>query len=415
MDALLILGGLLLVVAGVVWLVVLAFGTGLLWGVGSLFPPVGLLYVFRHWSVARKAVGLSGLGLVPVVVGFSLLASHDPERFAAIASLQWLRPVAHDQRPALQLQGELNGRSFEPQTGVLVDGVLALREGDELFARQEVNVRLGALGSGDVKIDVLPQDAKPSPEIEIAWMYADQRLPEARRIRNGYTLHLDLKRAPPNRLVGDFHLVLPARYRTSLSGQVELYTDGLRYHDGAVDLRHDSVDTLRYLVNEHLQRRFGTRAVRVLELSPVTFPAATLELNVQAAVNGADRHAELQLHKGDRGWQVVDADRYPPLPPEPPAQQSPKTAGLPTEPSAGAAPAASEDLAISLAALLRAPGRFENQSLRAYTKRGGTAEGLFLGLDQDGNLTIRRRLKGAGNATYNLPPEDVVRLERLVP
>ena len=48
MDALLILGGLLLILAGLVWLVMLAFSTSLLWGWGSLIPPVTLIYVLRH-------------------------------------------------------------------------------------------------------------------------------------------------------------------------------------------------------------------------------------------------------------------------------------------------------------------------------------------------------------------------------
>jgi len=55
MDALLILGGLLLIVFGLVWLVTLAFGSSLFWGLGSLFPPLTLLYVVRHWRTARKA------------------------------------------------------------------------------------------------------------------------------------------------------------------------------------------------------------------------------------------------------------------------------------------------------------------------------------------------------------------------
>ena len=56
MDALLILGGLLLMVAGYIWVIVLAFGTGLLWGYGSLFPPVALAYIGVHWRTARKGV-----------------------------------------------------------------------------------------------------------------------------------------------------------------------------------------------------------------------------------------------------------------------------------------------------------------------------------------------------------------------
>ena len=45
MDALLIIGGLLLMLAGLVWLVMRAFATSLLWGWGSLIPPITLLYI----------------------------------------------------------------------------------------------------------------------------------------------------------------------------------------------------------------------------------------------------------------------------------------------------------------------------------------------------------------------------------
>ena len=98
MDALLILGGLLLIVFGLVWLVTLAFGSSLFWGLGSLFPPLTLLYVVRHWRTARKAVVLGGLGFIPLVVGLVLLANHDPERLHAILSLRWLEPVEDTQK-----------------------------------------------------------------------------------------------------------------------------------------------------------------------------------------------------------------------------------------------------------------------------------------------------------------------------
>ena len=86
MDALLILGGLLLIVFGLVWLVTLAFGTSLFWGLGSLFPPLTLLYVVRHWRTARKAVVLGGLGFIPLVVGL-VLVKRIMERFAGSVSL----------------------------------------------------------------------------------------------------------------------------------------------------------------------------------------------------------------------------------------------------------------------------------------------------------------------------------------
>ena len=125
MDALLILGGLLLILAGLVWLVMLAFSTSLLWGWGSLIPPVTLIYVLRHWRTARKAVGLLALGCIPLIVGLTLLAAHDAARLEAILSLRWLKEPA--KAPAeldIALHGELNGQAFAPQYAELIDGVL---------------------------------------------------------------------------------------------------------------------------------------------------------------------------------------------------------------------------------------------------------------------------------------------------
>ena len=64
MDALLILGGVLMILSGLVLLVTLAFGTSLLWGLGSLFPPLTLVYVIRYWKRARKALVLAGIEVV---------------------------------------------------------------------------------------------------------------------------------------------------------------------------------------------------------------------------------------------------------------------------------------------------------------------------------------------------------------
>jgi len=417
MDALLILGGLLLVLAGLAWLIILAFGTGLLWGISSLLPPFTLVYVVRHWPVARKAVGLAGLGFIPLTVGFTLLASHDPERIEAIASLRWLEPdqQAQGQQLAFHLHGQLDGKPFNPQVGRYRDGIVTLREGDELFARQEVNIRLGAVPSGAVNVDVLPGDASPLPEVEINWMGPDQELPEARRIQSGYTLHLNLKPEPPNKLVGDFHLVLPADYETSLSGHVELLTDELRYRDGRVDLSYDTMDTLEYLVKDHLQRRFKTRAVTLKSLSPITFPASQAALLVQAEIEGGEsKPFELNVHKGQQGWAVVN-DTYPALP-DPFRIQDDVAAVRPVAPlNSQASPGIDRRQRFSLARLLRDPARYEQLQMRAHTERGAVAEGRFVGLDRDGNLAIRQRMKGPGEVAFNLNPDDVVLLELLEP
>lgn len=416
MDALLILVGVLLVAAGLIWLIILAFGTGLLWGISSLLPPLTLVYVVRHWAVARKAVGLAGLGFIPLVVGFTLLASHDPERIEAIASLEWLQPdlQAQGHELAMSLHGQLHGKAFKPHVGRYRDGVLVLREGDELFARQEVTIRLGAVPSEAVEVDVLPGDAGPLPEVEISWMGIEQELPEARRVQSGYTLHLDLQPEPPNKLVGAFHLVLPAHYQTSLSGRVELLTNDLRYRDGQVDLTHDAMDTIEYLVKDHLQRRFKTRSVNVKTLSPVHFPTLQADLSVQAVVDGESKPFELDITKGKQGWAIVN-DVYPALPDPMPIKEDVKAvqpiASLSNQPLTGI----DRRHRFSLARLLRDPARYEQLQVRAHTERGAVAEGRFVGLDRDGYLAIRQRVKGPGEVAFNLNPDDIVLLELLDP
>lgn len=414
MDALLILGGLLLIVLGIVWLVVLAFGTSLFWGVGVLvLPPVSLLYVFRHWATARKALLLSSLGFIPLVVGFSLLASQNPERLAAIISLEWLHEQADDQeRLAMDVRGRLDGRPFSPHQGEFIDGVLTLREGSDFFANQAVSIRLPRPVAGPLRLDVLPQDVGSLPDVEISWMRPEQELPEARRLSHGYTLHLDLQPVPPNKLAGDFHLVLPPRYNTNLSGRVELYTDDLRYQAGMVDTRHDSHATLVHVATDYLQRRHATRQIQVESFPAVRFPATTLVASVQARVDGQQQTFALPLSKGSQGWSV-DGDEYPPLPAEPETMVE----AMPAQPEEVAAPALRIDRRqrFSMERLLRDPSTYRNLMMRARTGRGGLAEGRFVGIDQDGNLNIRRVIAGPGEALYNLAPGEIATLELLEP
>ena len=356
------------------------------------------------------------MGFIPLVVGFTLLASHAPERMEAIASLKWLEPdeQAQNNRLAFDLHGQLDGRPFNPLAGRLINGVLTLREGDDLFARQELSIALGATQPGVLRVDVFPQDIDPVPEVEISWMHSGQELPEARKVQSGYTLHLDLRPVPPNKLAGDFHLVLPARYQTRISGYVELFTDELRYRDGQVDLRHDSADTLTHLVKNYLQRRFETQAVTVRSMAPVAFPATALRVVAQAEVNGKPGRFELDIQKGNHGW-AVNNDTYPPLPVEPEAK--PKVAVVEAQTSPQGTPASRIDRRqrFSLERLLLDPARYQHLQVRAHTERGGVAEGRFVGVGRDGNVAISRVLKGPGEAIYNLAPEDIARLELLEP
>ena len=418
MEALLILGGLLLILAGFVWLVSQAFATSLFWGLGSLLPPITLAFVFRHWRVARKTLLLAGLGCIPLVVGLSLLANRDADRLVAIFNLSWLpsqvQPELH-----ISLRGQLNGRSFAPQQGELINGTLTLREGQGFFARQEVSIRLADVPPGALSVDVLPGDVQGVPEVSIAWLAAEQELPETRRLESGYTLHLDLRPLPPNRLQGDFHLVLPPQYQTSLNGTVELYTDRLRYRDGKVDRNHDSVDTVAYVIEDYLQRRHASREVRLQPLPKANPLSGDPQLQVQALVDGQLRDFTLRVAKNTRGWHV-QGDEFPPLPAasKPLAQSAVATTALAvTEPEPAAVPSSSLDRRVrfSMERLLRNPAPYQHLLVRAHTERGGVAEGRFGGLDGEGRLIIRRVLRGPGEAAYNLAAGEIVLLELMEP
>ncbi len=419
MDALLILGGLLLILVGLVWLVILAFDVSLLWGLGSLLPPLTLAFVLRHWRVARKAVMLSGLGFIPLIVGLTLLANHDTQRLQAILSLDWARtPVQAPAELAIQLRGSLNGQPFAPEQGELIDGVLTLREGEDIFARREVTIRMPNLanaGNSPVRVDVLPQDTGTLPEVQLSWLLPEQELPEARRLNHSYTLHLKLDPQGPNKLAGDFHLVLPPQFKTTLSGTVELFTNHLRYVDDRVDTRYDSRETLEYVITDYLKRRYATQRVELGILPVVNFRAATMSLEVDARIDGQAQQLPIALRKSPaRGWVVV-GDRYQ-------VEDKPKTvaaepAEKPAMAGAPAAPASSLDRRVrfSLERLQSNPSRYQNLQMRIVTERGSTVEGRFNGIDTDGQIVVQRNLKGQGGASFSVVPAQVTSIELLEP
>lgn len=417
MDALMILGGLLLILAGLVWLVMRAFATGLLWGWASFLPPFTLLFMLRHWRRARPAVILGALGFIPLIVGLTLMANHDSQRLEAIFSLKWLKPeVQAPAELAIDLRGVLNGRPFAPQQAELIDGVLSLREGQDFFAQSELIIRLPSFSAGPVRADVLPSDAGRLPEVEISWLLPEQELPEARRLSRGYTLHLDLKPIAPNKYAGDFHLVLPPQFKTTLSGRLELFSNGLRYRDGKVDRNVDSVDTIAYVVQDYLERRFATRRVQLEPMGNLNFPLLNIDMDVQATINGQLQRLPIMLNKQQgRGWQVA-ADTFPAIP---------APAATPVTPSSNidAAAVAPERISrpldrrvrFSLDGLLRNPSRYQNLNMHVLTERGSSAQGRFQGIDADGRIILRQRMSTQGEVSFSLRPEEITRIELLEP
>ena len=413
MDALLILGGLLLFISAFIWLVMRAFDSSLLWGWGCLIPPITLLYIVRKWSRARAPVFLSGLAAGTVIVGLVQMTAKHPDRVSAIFSLSWMQPQPASTELQIQLDGKLNGQKFEPQTAELIDGVLTLREGRDFYARRELIIRLPQQPTGALRLDVLPQDKQQVPVVEMSWLLPEQDLPEARLLARGYSLRLDLVPVAPNKLAGDFHLVLPARFNTSLSGKLELYTDRLRYRNGQLDARYDSRETLAKVIEDYLQRRFSTSRVELGPLPVISFPTKQLDISVSSVVKGVSRQLPLKLEKDEQaGWRI-SSDRYPPLPP---SELRPEPAQV-EQPAVQVAARSTADRRtdFTLGRLQLNPNRYLNLMMRVETAGGITAAGRFSGISTEGALLIRSSVDSVGEATFSLPPDEVVSIDLLEP
>ncbi|KAF1066566.1 MAG: hypothetical protein GAK45_01885 [Pseudomonas citronellolis] len=410
MDSLLILAALVLMAAGYAWLIILGFSRSLYWGLGCLLPPLAVVFLVQHWSLARKALLLAAVGVVPLVAGLAMLASHDPARLRTILTLNWAPATVHAAPElATTLGGELNGQPFIPDQGSFLDGRLELREGGGFYPQRALRIYLPNAPVGAVRVDVLPEDRGALPVVEVSWLAPGGSLPEAVRFPRGYTLHLNLQPKAPNRLEGELHLALPIDSGTALTGHVELYTNGLRYRDGAVDRRIDSQDTLAYVLDDYLQRRYAGHRVQVSGLAHLDPTREAIPLTVDFTLDGQVQHQALTLQRdAQRAWQVA-GDAYPALASR--AAGPVAAASTPMRPEARAPLQSVAPGSITLADLQAEPRRYLNRSMRVLTERGRLAEGVFTGFDTDGRLVIRRLIEGPGEASYTLRPSEVTRIE----
>lgn len=419
MAALLILAGLLMIALGVLWLVALAFQVSLLWGVGSLFPPVLLLFIVRCWAVARKAVVFSALGVVPLVAGYTQLSSEQPERAVALLSLVWLQGISGVQEvDPISLNGELYGKAFNPNYGALFDGVLVLREGDDLFAQRELRISLPPSLIVEqptaLRLDVLPGDIGELPEIEIRWLQPEQGLPEARRINRAYSLHMDLQREPTNQLQGSFHLVLPRQFKTSISGEVRLQTDHLHYSDGQVDRHFDNSSTLEYVLKDFYQRRYKNAQVRLEPLPKTAEIVAPLELQVTTWIDGVSRSESVRMLKSaEHGWHVL-GDQYPQWV-KPSVQSIAETAASAQLVDQPEKTVVDRRAGFSLQQLVANPLHYQRLQVHVRTVQGNQVEGQFMGLDERGALLISRAVQAPGRVTFTLLPAEIATITLLQP
>jgi len=416
MTALLILAGLLMIALGVLWLVVLAFQVSLLWGVGGLFAPVLLVFVARYWGVARKAVIFSALGLVPLVAGFTQLATLQPERARAIFSFAWLQEIKDAQKNPHSLQGELYGKAFNPDYTALVNGVLVLREGDDFFAQRELRVNLPASLVAEqpdiLRLEVLPSDRGELPEVEIMWLAPEQTLPEARRIRGAYSLYMDLHRSQVNQLQGSFHLVLPRQFKTSISGELSLVTDYEPDSGGQIDRHFDNSGTLESILKDYYQRRYRGVQVVLEPLPEMAQLIAPLDVQVTTQIDGVSQSEWVRMLKdAKQGWHV-QGDQYRPRV-KPAAQQLAAAEAQQVDQSKKAA--VDRRVGFSLQQLLINPLHYQRLQVHVRTVQGNQVEGQFMGLDEQGAVLISREVQAPGRVTFTLLPAEIAEITLLQP
>ena len=74
----LLLIGALIVCIGGIMLLVKAFQTSPIWGLGSLFvPPVAIIFVFMHWQEAKKPFLINVAGAAVVIVGIIMTSTSE--------------------------------------------------------------------------------------------------------------------------------------------------------------------------------------------------------------------------------------------------------------------------------------------------------------------------------------------------
>ncbi len=439
MSTFLLLVGLAMFISGAAMYMAHAARHDPRWVAGSVFMPVVvLLYYRRHWEDLWVAALVQAAGLVMAVSGLLMLffqstqpdglleAGHGSVESGVMAgqssgfvdSERALKLLVR-QGPGTRLQGRIHGEGFVPDRVDLIDGVLRMRQGGGFFPEREIAVVFGdeAMPGERLKRAVSPQQSD-APEVHVSWRDG-QGQPQTDIIRRGYRMEIDLAPGARNRLTGYVQIVLPDRWESYASGDVDVITSHLRYRGDEVDRHFDHEDTLRYVAEDYLRSQYGESDIDSIDFSGVVMDALDGRGGMQAAVRLKDgrigQHV-VKLARNEFGWNVLmpesaaatEAAGYKPvynvLPPEGltrlVAQKDARKA-----PAAAAAPertlafADLGSLAGSGAALQFVDGRREQGVLRGMRKGrlvveamkpGGTVEFLVA----DGELASLRLNSG---------------------
>lgn len=220
MEALLILSGVVLLVAGWIWLVVSSMrrsvGRMLL---ALLFGPLTLILRGLGYPVWPRL--LMFLGLVGIIGGSAWLHHRHPDRIHQLTGTLSAQPASED-----DLRGTIMGQPFNPNTIVWRGDDLVLEETIDERTRRSLTIRFGNARELLLapSVERLPDDPGSWPELILRWHTGAMSEPGLRRVTDDYSLSLDFMRGTGDQVEGRIHLHLPSIHSTWLTGQLHLAT-----------------------------------------------------------------------------------------------------------------------------------------------------------------------------------------------
>lgn len=215
MEALLILGGVVVLAVSWAWLVFASLGLGpgpLM--LATLVPVVTPLVRGRGYPVLPRV--LMVLALVSFTAGGALLYRDEPERFERLFSGNWSASPTD-----MALSGTLMGQPFLPDQVYWRGDQLVFAEtatGNRTLRSLVVRFDQASSLLQGTAIDLLPGDDGPWPELVIQWYTGALSAPGLQRISSGYSLSISLAPAGAKQADMTVHLHLPAAYATRLGG-----------------------------------------------------------------------------------------------------------------------------------------------------------------------------------------------------
>lgn len=219
MDALLIVGGITMVLIGWIWLVADARSLPIERMLLAVFLPFITLFARgRGYALLPRLLLLLGLGLV--AAGAFLLYHQQPQRFELLLSGQWAAPANRSGT----VEGTLVNQPFYPDRVLWRGSELVFEEGEDGRVRRSLAIRFANAPEmlQNTSMERLPGDEGSWPLLVMQWYSGALSAPGLRRVADDYTLSLDFAPQTDGRVRVRIHLHLPTVHGTRLTGEAWL-------------------------------------------------------------------------------------------------------------------------------------------------------------------------------------------------